>query len=329
MRRGVTLVELMIATALGIMLIGIAALMFTQSQHIFMETNARVSLAVQMRSAIQQLGRDLSLTVNTGDLEFFLDGDGDGHYSPGEDVGGQEPLPAPCGSANVSGYTQSMGLCTATYTRTSPPLQNPYRADALCVRVEPGLPLLPYVVEYRLQTAGPSVQFVRRVIQQDTSGTGVTASTEVLLSDVVSLSFEFQAPGGAWVDATAASALGLRSVTAATGSVVEMCFEGAGTLSAGVLRVPNTSGMAALQPGDPIRLYGASPAVDGDFTIEDLKVQGSDALISFEERLVGAGSNAAVRWRAPSLPPAIRAQVSLRSRNANSTVSVESVLRLR
>jgi hypothetical protein len=328
-RRGVTLIELLIATALGIMLIGVAAMIFMQSQDMFMETNKRVGLAVQMRGALSSVRRDLTHSANTVELEFYTDGNGDSLYTPGEELGNQDPLPGPFGSANSAGYSYSMGLCTATYTRTAPPAGSVFRADALYFRADPGRPKTAHAVEYRLLNAGPKVQFVRRTFEQATPGGGVTASTEVLLDDVLSLSFEFQNAGGAWVDASAGPALGLRSVPGLAGSVVEMCFEGTGTFNPAQrsLTVPYTAGLAALRPGSPVHLSGGP--LPGEFTIEDLVVQGSNALITFEQRLGSTGGNTPVSWRAPWLPASIRARLIMRSRSAENTVSAESVFRIR
>jgi hypothetical protein len=317
------------------MLIGVAAMIFMQSQDMFVETNHKVLSAVHMRGALRSLRQDLVHAVNTNDVEFFNDGDGDGHYSAGEDLTGQEPLPPPGGSANAPGYSHSMALCSATYARTSPPVGNQFRADAIYFRVDPGQPNRPYAVEYRLLATRPVVNFVRRVFRQPNPTGQVVASTEILLEDVISLTFEFKNAQGAWADASAASTLGLRSVTAPEGSIVEMCLEGSGRFTAGerALRVPSATGMASLRPGDRIHLYGASPAnspSQGDFTIKDVLVEASSAVLTFEERLPLAAGDTQVNWRAARLPTAVRARVVMRKRgSADNTLTAESVFKVR
>ena len=100
-----------------------------------------------------------------------------------------------------------------------------------------------------------------------------------------------------------------------------------------IIPAKEQAGRESFRPGDRIHLYGANPATSpaqGDFTIKDVAVAGSEALLTFEERLPLAASNTQVRWRAPWLPASIRVRVIMRKRGSgDSTVTTESVFRVR
>ena len=81
--KGFTLVELMVAMTLGVILTGAIVFIFVQSQKIFTEMDAKVSVYNYARTAFDIVERDLANTAKTSDMEFFQDSDSDGiqgHY---------------------------------------------------------------------------------------------------------------------------------------------------------------------------------------------------------------------------------------------------------
>ena len=58
-RRGFTLVELMVAMALGMILIGVIAFVFIQSGRIYSETLDEIDATYIVRSSMELIGRDL------------------------------------------------------------------------------------------------------------------------------------------------------------------------------------------------------------------------------------------------------------------------------
>ena len=90
-RRGLTLVELLVATALGSILIGIVTFVWMQSNKIFTVTINRLETYQRLRTVLDVVERDLANTNRTADMEFYVPGPGanDGHYDPGT---GDTPL---------------------------------------------------------------------------------------------------------------------------------------------------------------------------------------------------------------------------------------------
>ncbi|MDF1662803.1 MAG: prepilin-type N-terminal cleavage/methylation domain-containing protein [Planctomycetota bacterium] len=81
--RAFTLVELLVAMALGVILTGAIVFIFVQSQKIFTEMDAKVSVYNYARTAFDTVERDLANTAKTADMEFFQDSESDGipgHY---------------------------------------------------------------------------------------------------------------------------------------------------------------------------------------------------------------------------------------------------------
>lgn len=81
--RAFTLVELLVAMALGVILTGAIVFIFVQSQKIFTEMDAKVSVYNYARTAFDTVERDLANTAKTADMEFYQDSESDGipgHY---------------------------------------------------------------------------------------------------------------------------------------------------------------------------------------------------------------------------------------------------------
>jgi type II secretory pathway pseudopilin PulG len=68
-----TLVELMVAMSLGVILTGAIVFIFVQSQKIFTEMDAKVSVYNYARTAFDVVERDIANTAKTADMEFFQD----------------------------------------------------------------------------------------------------------------------------------------------------------------------------------------------------------------------------------------------------------------
>lgn len=96
-QRAFTLIELMVALALGLILIGAIVVIFSESQKIYGEMEAKVSVYQYARYAFDQAERDLANCVKTADMEYYQDnpnGGIRGHYDidpvTGQDI---ESLP--------------------------------------------------------------------------------------------------------------------------------------------------------------------------------------------------------------------------------------------
>ncbi len=81
-RRGMTLVELLVAVTLGMILIGVVTFVWLQSNKIFTTTVHRLETYQRLRTVMDTIERDLANTARTVNMEFFVD-----HKPAGKDVG--------------------------------------------------------------------------------------------------------------------------------------------------------------------------------------------------------------------------------------------------
>lgn len=90
LRRGFTLVELMVATVLMTILTGSVVFIFIQAQKIFITVDAKVQVYQYARYAFDQMERDLANVIKTRDMEFFNDrappSGVKGRYDQGEEI---------------------------------------------------------------------------------------------------------------------------------------------------------------------------------------------------------------------------------------------------
>ena len=84
--RGLTLVELLVAVALSVILIGVMTFVWIQSNKIFSTQLNRIETYQRVRVIMDTMERDLANTQLTTDMEFFTDGDQDGFYDPAADT---------------------------------------------------------------------------------------------------------------------------------------------------------------------------------------------------------------------------------------------------
>lgn len=80
--RRMTLVELLVAVALGMILIGVVTFVWIQSNKIFTTTVHRLDTYQRLRTVLDMMERDLANTTRTMDMEFFVD-----HVPPGAEEG--------------------------------------------------------------------------------------------------------------------------------------------------------------------------------------------------------------------------------------------------
>lgn len=79
-RRAMTLIELMVSLALGVILIGIMVQVWTTSQQIMSRTTDQIAVYQNLRNILDIIERDIANVVKTTDMEFFDDKSGNGHY---------------------------------------------------------------------------------------------------------------------------------------------------------------------------------------------------------------------------------------------------------
>lgn len=78
--KGMTLVELSVSLALGVVLIGIMVSVWTTSQKIMSSTTDNILVYQNLRTVLDTIERDIANVVRTTDMEFFDDKNGNGHY---------------------------------------------------------------------------------------------------------------------------------------------------------------------------------------------------------------------------------------------------------
>jgi hypothetical protein len=85
-----TMVELLVAMALGTILIGVVAFVWLQAQRIFSTSINRLETYQRLRTILDVMERDLANTTRSVDMEFFVDSDPDGPGGPKEPNGHYE-----------------------------------------------------------------------------------------------------------------------------------------------------------------------------------------------------------------------------------------------
>jgi hypothetical protein len=228
--RGVTLLELLVAVALSVILIGVMTFVWTQSNEIFTTQLNRIETYQRVRNILDTIERDLANTQLTGDMEFFDDVDGNGFYEAGTDtqlgsVWGapavgmrdpgqpQDPL-VRLGATEfaITGVDDVLSLNTNAYIR-APTIISPepylidqtdgylqsraYWRDEIFVRsfITIGDHNRPALIHYRLvqATAGGRSILRRRIWFLDASGTMTTSTDQVDIRavDVCDLKISF------------------------------------------------------------------------------------------------------------------------------------------
>ena len=101
--RRVTLVELLVAVALSVILIGVMTFVWIQSNNIFSTQLNRIETYQRVRNILDTIERDLANTQLTTDMEFFEDKDGNGFFDPSAPIPADRdaPLLSPGGSSGT------------------------------------------------------------------------------------------------------------------------------------------------------------------------------------------------------------------------------------
>jgi prepilin-type N-terminal cleavage/methylation domain-containing protein len=79
-KRGLTLVELLVAVSLGTILIGIITVVWVQSSRIVTETVERLEVYQNLRQVLDSVERDLANATRSVDMEFFQDANANGRF---------------------------------------------------------------------------------------------------------------------------------------------------------------------------------------------------------------------------------------------------------
>ncbi|MBL4848261.1 MAG: hypothetical protein JKY65_22310 [Planctomycetes bacterium] len=98
--RNMTLVELLVAVALSVILIGVMTFVWIQSNKIFSTQLNRIETYQRVRVIMDTLERDLANTQLTSDMEFYTDTDQDGFYKDPSNGGVDLAMPASKGGGN-------------------------------------------------------------------------------------------------------------------------------------------------------------------------------------------------------------------------------------
>lgn len=80
-RRGLTLVELLVAVALGVILVGVISFVWMQSNRIFTSTVNRLETYQRLRVLLDTVERDLANTARTTEMEWYDDVDDNGFWT--------------------------------------------------------------------------------------------------------------------------------------------------------------------------------------------------------------------------------------------------------
>jgi prepilin-type N-terminal cleavage/methylation domain-containing protein len=91
---GMTLIELMVAMALGVVLIGIMVSVWTTSQKIMSRTTDNIAIFQNLRTVLDTIEKDVSNVVRTTDMEFFDDKNGNSHYDLIPTIADAEEIPS-------------------------------------------------------------------------------------------------------------------------------------------------------------------------------------------------------------------------------------------
>lgn len=83
-RHGLTLVELLIAVALGVILVGVISFVWMQSNRIFSSTVNRLETYQRLRVLLDTVERDLANTARTTEMEWYQDTDDNGFWNSGD-----------------------------------------------------------------------------------------------------------------------------------------------------------------------------------------------------------------------------------------------------
>jgi hypothetical protein len=348
------MLELLVATALGVVLVGTVAFAFQQAQEIYSRTEARIEASLEARNALEKMKRDAVHMLATCDMEFF-DPSGDGHYSgAGDALAGMNPVggvPAGFDTANTEGYEFGPVVFKSSYDRSGK-LQGTYRSDALYFLTEGWFAnISPVLVEYRLEENGEKRSLVRRIAYVRPSGNtevdarfGV-ASTLVLnceplflVEDVLDFRVEFQTrPGTPFYDAEeAVTALGMTDKYSLETDkfAVEMGAReesrgAAVELGTGIL-THDGEPFDFLHMGAWIYLFDPSPAgfTEGDYQISDID-RASDPVRLYLQGAVPPAENISLSYRAAWIPAAFRVSFTVLSPKKQEPMSFQSVLSTR
>jgi len=152
-----TLVELMIAMALAVILMGATVFIFASSQKIMAKMDAKVSVYQYARSAFDMVERDLVNSAKTSDMEFFQDAPTKGlpgHFDVGP--GGSEAIPVRDFGQKAHQLFSGEPYVYAMTLNQPPPYKDfagkPHRHDSIYFRTvaSVGGQTKPVLVEYAL-----------------------------------------------------------------------------------------------------------------------------------------------------------------------------------
>ena len=103
-RRGLTLVELLIAVALGVILVGVISFVWMQSNRIFTSTVNRLETYQRLRVLLDTVERDLANTARTVEMEWYDDTDDNGFWNSGDQLVTHGGAPFNPATANAPAY---------------------------------------------------------------------------------------------------------------------------------------------------------------------------------------------------------------------------------
>ncbi len=167
---GFTLIELMIALALTIILIGTMVFIFQGSSAIIVRTQRRIEAFQNVRRLIDLMEEDIGNAVKTVDMEFFADDPAQpspGHFDAGEELSGADSL------RNNNDVFGGVLSAQPTYFKAPVFLENEYtdaqgnthRSDVLYLRTLSSIngQSRPALVRYQLGDTGSRQPSMRRL----------------------------------------------------------------------------------------------------------------------------------------------------------------------
>lgn len=186
LKKSFTLVELMVAMSLGVILTGAIVFIFIQSQKIFTDMDAKVTVYQYARSAFDIIERDLANATKTIDMEFYQDSQTkgiSGHY----DVQSGDPEAIPVRDFNQRPhflYNQSEKFIYAMMLNQPPAYKDfagrEHRRDSLYFRTVATIngQTRPMLVEYALdyQNRNGTLRRLPRLVRRHWSITKIDNS---------------------------------------------------------------------------------------------------------------------------------------------------------
>ncbi len=125
-RKAFTLVELLVAIALGTILIGLVTFIWMQSTRIFSSTVNNLESYQRLRGVLDIVERDLANTNRTIDMEFFVDSNPNGHR---DSIPSAEPLLT---HGSAGGGAVAAGSAGASFRKPVDPLDPLFDQPEFC-----------------------------------------------------------------------------------------------------------------------------------------------------------------------------------------------------